>query len=509
MTNTGSPGRRAAKRTAAVGEREYRLLAENATDMISRHALDGTCLWASPSAKSLYGYEPEELVGRKGESLFHPEDWGAVIEAHRRTVATSEPVRILIRLRRKDGAFAWVETISRALRDEQTGRPLEIHCSTRDVGERRQLEEQLLRSQKMEALGRLASGVAHDFNNLLTVVHGYAHVIQVAPDVETARRHAGAIAEAAGRASALTRQLLAFGRAQLLAPRPVDLGAIVHDLERMLGRVIGEDVALEVDVPHEPATVEVDPAQIGQVVMNLAVNAREAMPRGGRLSISVAPLEGGERDWVSLTVADTGAGIPAEALEHVFEPFFTTKADSGGSGLGLATVYGIVEQSGGRIELDSEPGRGTVVRVLLPRAAAPAREGGAAVQSRAAAELHGSETILLVEDDGLVLDLVEQVLSGYGYGVLQAASPGEAAALADGSPERIDLLVTDVVMPGTTGVALAHEIERLRPGTRALFLTGYPDHADLAGLPPEALLEKPFTPEDLAAKVRGLLDAPR
>jgi PAS domain S-box-containing protein len=371
----------------------------------------------------------------------------------------------------------------------------------RDITERRVLEDQLRQAQKMEAVGQLAGGIAHDFNNLLTVISGYG---------EIARRHIGAgpgsgelreIQRAAERAGNLTRQLLAFARRQVLEPVLLDVNEVAGDLTPMLGRLIGEDIEIAMLAGERLPPVLADRGQLEQVVINLAINARDAMPDGGTLAIETG-ASGGE---VRLAVSDTGTGIEPDALERVFEPFFTTKDVGFGTGLGLATVHGIVTQSGGRIEVASEPGLGSTFTVVLP--AAPGERVDEPVRHAEQPTLGGSETLLLCEDEDGVRALLELVLTGAGYTVLAAARPERALELAERHGDEVAALVTDIVMPGMSGLELA---ERLRP-PRVLFISGYSaEAADRAGgLPPGSVfLEKPFDHGALLAEVRELLDQP-
>jgi CheY-like chemotaxis protein len=357
----------------------------------------------------------------------------------------------------------------------------------------------------MEAVGRLAGGIAHEFNNLLTVINGYAALLlqdlgATAPATEPAH----AILKAGERAAGLTRQLLTFSRKQIVAPRVFDLNAVVTDTEALLRRLIGEDVLLTKDLQAGLGAVRADPTQVQQVVLNLAVNARDAMPDGGRLSI--ATRDAGE--YVLLTVTDTGCGMTDEVQAHLFEPFFTTKGPGKGTGLGLSTVYGIVKQSGGHIEVESQPGMGTTVRVHLPRGdEAPAEEKppGDGLPPR------GTETVLLAEDEDEVRALVRQVLQGGGYAVLEARDGAEALAVATRYGGPIDLLVTDVVMPGVDGRGLAERLSGRYPRLKVLYLSGYTDDAVVRrGVSQEEahFLQKPFSPAVLARKVREVLDAP-
>jgi signal transduction histidine kinase/ActR/RegA family two-component response regulator len=380
-------------------------------------------------------------------------------------------------------------------------------------------QAQLTHAQKMEAVGRLAGGVAHDFNNLLTVIQGRAEqLMDGLPPADPLWRQADLIQKTGDRAAALTQQLLAFSRKQLRQPRVLELNALVVDLEKMLRRVIGEDIAIELDLDPALGRIRADVSQIGQVALNLAVNARDAMPRGGALVLRTANVEvppGPEEcdavppagRWVVLEVRDTGVGMDDETRARVFEPFFTTKEADKGTGLGLATVYGIVQQSDGYIDVESVPGRGTTFRIYLPRvdAVPEAREAEPSPE----APVSGDETLLLLEDEGHVRRMVRESLTRWGYTVLEAARAHEALAIAERHPGRIDLLITDVIMPGMSGPEVARRLAGLRPGLRILYVSGYADDAlgQHGVLEPDvAFLPKPFTVRELARKVRAVLD---
>jgi two-component system cell cycle sensor histidine kinase/response regulator CckA len=378
-----------------------------------------------------------------------------------------------------------------------------IRGSITDISERRVLEEQLRQSQKMEAVGRLAGGVAHDFNNLLTVITLSSHMLldmmKPGPQAEQVRD----IVDAAERASALTRQLLTFGRKDVLAPRVLDLNAAVREAESMLRRLIGEDILLIVELDPDVWPVTIDPGHLGQVLLNLSVNARDAMPRGGTLVIRTTNVEPGH---VCLCVTDTGVGMPPEVVARVFEPFFTSKGMGQGTGLGLAVVHGIVEQSGGRIEVESEPGRGATFSIYLP-ASEPAQPWAA--ERAAPTSRNGHESILLVEDEASLRQLAARALRARGFTVLLAADGAEALRVLEAHPEPLDLLVTDVVMPNMDGRELADRLRARIPGLKVLFLSGYMDDALLRrGVfeANETLLQKPFTPSSLAQRVCEVLD---
>jgi PAS domain S-box-containing protein len=387
---------------------------------------------------------------------------------------------------------------------------LGIGVVVNEVTERKRLEEQFLQSQKREAVGRLAGGIAHDFNNLLTVINGYAAILledlgEGAPCAPSVR----AILDAGQRAAALTQQLLAFGRKQLAAPRLLDLNAVVRDMGKMLRRLIGEHIFLTVDLQPGLGHVRADPTQVQQVVLNLAVNAADAMPRGGQLSLVTREAGRGEgAHRVMLAVTDTGCGMTEEVKAHLFEPFFTTKAVGKGTGLGLSTVYGIVKQSGGHVEVESHSGAGTTFRIYLPCVEGPA-EARSPASPRAAPQ--GRETVLLAEDEEAVRSLARQVLQSGGYAVLEAGDGAQALSLAELHGGPIDLLVTDVVMPGLDGPGLVERLSALRPGLRVLYLSGYTDDGVVRhDVSQEAVhfLHKPFSAAALSQKVREVLDSP-
>jgi signal transduction histidine kinase len=383
-----------------------------------------------------------------------------------------------------------------------------------------QRTEELRQSQKLEAIGTLAGGVAHDFNNLLTIILSYTDMVKAAlGSGHELREDLEAVQQAADRAAGLTKQLLAFSRKQVLQPRLLDLNGVVAGVEKMLRRVIGEDIEMQTVAAAPLGKIKADPGQLEQVLLNLVVNARDAMPRGGRLAIEtgnvhfasapelLAPMGAG--DWVLLTVSDTGVGMDDATRARIFEPFFTTKQPGKGTGLGLSTVYGIVKQSGGFVWVTSQPGHGTTFKIYFPKAVEEreaAREEAAALGG-----LRGAETVLLVEDEEPVRVLTRRCLEGYGYRVLTASHPDEAVRLADRHNGPIHLMLTDVIMPGESGRELAERLAPVRPEMRVLYMSGYTDDAVVHHGVPTAgieLLEKPFTPVELARRVRGMLDRP-
>jgi nitrogen-specific signal transduction histidine kinase/CheY-like chemotaxis protein len=390
-------------------------------------------------------------------------------------------------------------------------------CVARDVTDRRLLEERLVQSEKIESIGRLAGGIAHDFNNLLTAILGYTELLLAHRPAEDADRPDLEEIQRAGlRAASLTQQLLAFSRKQVLLPQDVDLNEAVAGLQSMLVRLIREDIALDCVLADEPAVVRIDPTQIEQVLLNLVLNARDALPGGGHIRLEVAhvrhsaaemppELHATRLDYVRLRVIDDGVGIEPEVRPHLFEPFYTTKAVGKGTGLGLASVYGIVRQSNGCIAVDSEPGRGTVFTMHFPAVTAPVNRDSAAVAEEEPAR--GRETILLVEDEDSVRVVVSAVLRRQGYNVLEAATPHQAIEVFEQHRREVDLLLTDVVMPEMNGPALAQRLVGMRPALRILFISGYVEMSATLDVenPHVSFLAKPFQASALASKVKKIL----
>jgi PAS domain S-box-containing protein len=510
----------AALRSAQEGLRRsevnFRSLVTNAPYGICRCDAAGVLLSANPALVNLLGYaSAAELVGLNLVTLHaDPQQWFIIADHFR---AARQFHGLSSDWIRKNGSIVTVRLSGRTIRDEDNSVFFELFAE--DVTEHRTLEQQLRQSQKMEAVGRLAGGIAHDFNNLLMVISGYAEFLLDRIGSEPAvRGPAQEIANAANRATSLTRQLLAFSRKQMLAPKVLDLNAVVTENLKLLTRLIGEDIDLVMIPGTELGAVRADPSQIEQVIMNLAVNARDAMPQGGKLTLETvnvsldesyarlhAPAEPGE--YVMLAITDTGMGMDSETQSHIFEPFFTTKGIKG-TGLGLSTVYGIVKQSGGYIWVYSEPGRGTSFKIYLPRVSASGEF--IASQQQASIEVSpGHETILLVEDETNVRQLTRHYLQGQGYTVLEAADAATAIQISNSHAGAIHLLFTDVVMPGMNGRQLAHAISSARPETRVLYMSGYTEnvigHNGTLDVNVN-LLQKPFTLPALKAKVREVLD---
>jgi two-component system, cell cycle sensor histidine kinase and response regulator CckA len=487
--------------------RLYEALIESASDSVALLAADGTVMFQSAAVVRQLGIRPDELVGRSSFEIVHPEDRPLVEDMLRETLATDAvggPVRF--RGRHASGAWRTLELVAKRFLDHE-GTPHAV-TSTRDLTDvvqaQRELEsarERLAHASKMEAIGRLAGGVAHDFNNLLTVIAGYTDLVMGTmqktdprmADLEEIRR-------ATQRASLLTRQLLAFSRKQVLRPEEIDLNLVVREIAALIRRLIGEDVELEVATEPGPLPVMADRSQLEQVLMNLAVNARDAMPAGGQLRIRTRQAKG----EVVLEVEDTGAGMSAEVKTRLFEPFFTTKEVGKGTGLGLSTVYGIVRQSGGDIQVCSEEGHGTRFTIALPPAGA-----GPPHAEEAPPEPAARETVLLVEDDAQVRDLVTQVLRRLGYEVVVASTAAGALELCRRHGDRIRLLLTDIALADGSGAGLYAPVSSAVPGVAVLYMSGYAEDTALvrgareAGAP---FLQKPFTPSALAGKVREVLE---
>jgi PAS domain S-box-containing protein len=506
-------------------ERRYRSLFENANDPIATFALDGTVTSANPEAERMMGYSAAELSGRHFSEFAHPdsveqvEDCARLVLSGARVPPAFEAVMI-----RKDGTQVTVEGRGSAIRDDQ-GRVVGCQVIYRDMTERKRAEEalrqseaQLRQSQKMEAVGRLAGGVAHDFNNLLTVITGRTELLLARLPVDDPRRRdLELVKKASARAAALTHQLLAFSRKQMLQPRVLDLNGVVAGMAQMLEPLIGENIDLITMLDPGLGRVKADPGQIEQIIVNLAVNARDAMPQGGRLTIETANVELDEAfveahpgssagAHAMLCVRDTGTGMTAEIQAHVFEPFFTTKGVGKGTGLGLATVYGIVTQHEGYVRAESAPGVGTAVSIYLRRVPADT-EGAASLLSDARMPV-ASETVLVVEDESELRALATELLDGAGYAVLSAGSPNEALEVVRRHRGPIHLLLTDVVMPEMSGRDLAGRLQPVHPEMRVLYMSGYTDDAIVHhGVldPGTALLQKPFTPDGLTRMVREVL----
>lgn len=511
-------------------EKYFRALTENTLDILTILDRDGLYLYNSPSLKRVLGYEPKELAGRNAFRFIHPDDHPKAQAAFRESMEHPDrTVRHEFRFLHQDGTWRHLEAVGQShLEDPEIAG---VVINSRDISDRktaeagfRDLEEQLRQSQKMEAIGRLAGGVAHDFNNILTVIHGHASLLlQNAKLSGSAARSAQQITEAADRAAGLTRQLLTFSRRQVMQPRRLNLSELVSNMTNMLGRILGEDIALQVNCHSQRALIEADPSMIEQVILNLVINARDAMPKGGSLAIRLGATDLGSESvsrkpesrpgkFICLSVTDRGCGIPAQDLGRIFEPFFTTKEIGKGTGLGLATVYGIVKQHHGWIEVESQVNQGATFKVYFPQLEPESGPDSALDESGSGTIRGGSETILVVEDEAPVRELVCELLSAYGYNVVQAESGRKALELWKTCRERVHLMLTDLVMPDrVNGRELAEQLWVDRPELKVIFTSGYSADAvgkDFVLQPGIHYLQKPYPPATLAAKVRDCLDTP-
>ncbi|MGA8013314.1 MAG: PAS domain S-box protein [Candidatus Acidiferrales bacterium] len=501
-------------------EELFRLISENAADMIAVVDPNGRRLYNSPAYARILGFSNEELESTSFFDQVHPDDRQVAEQAAKEASGGGEGRTVQYRMRHKDGSWHVIESRASAILDAHK-EVEKLVIVNRDVSERRQLEEKFRQAQKMEAVGRLSGGVAHDFNNLLGVIIGYAEFLQesLAPE-DKLRGSVDEILKAGKRAASLTRQLLAFSRQQVLDPKVLDLNGVVSDMEKMLRRLIGEDVELSTVLSPELGRLKADQGQLEQVVMNLVVNARDAMPQGGKLVIDTQnmvmddafirrypyPVQAGP--YVCLTVTDSGIGMDPETKARAFEPFFTTKEKGKGTGLGLSTVYGVVKQSGGYIDIDSSPGAGTTFKIYLPRVHDAIK---AESPTGTATSFTGNETILLAEDETSLRTLTRNTLELCGYKVLEAKDGIEALEVSDRHQGSIDLLLTDMVMPGMGGRALAQELTRRRPDIRLAYMSGYTGQAVGSQGPVDpgsVFLLKPFTREVLTRKIREALDRP-
>jgi len=519
---TGSGAARARRDMLGVLNKSEHLvvaLMEAASQAVVATDRGGRIVVVNRRAEEMFGHSKEELLGARIELLLpepkragHVRDRDGYFDQPR-----SRPMGIGMDLaaRRKDGSEFPVEV---SLSYVETEEGVFAIALVSDISQRKLLEEQLLHAQKMEAVGRLAGGVAHDFNNMLTVISGYNRMIlDELSTMDPLRGYAEEILKAADRAGALTNQLLAFSRRQIMRPRVINVNAVMAQSQKMLQRLIGEDVELRVALREDAGNIRADPGHVAQAVVNLAVNARDAMPLGGRLTIETANVTLDENyvrthmgvkpgDFVMIAVSDTGHGMDAETRRRIFEPFFTTKEKGKGTGLGLATVYGMVKQTGGDIWVYSEPGQGSTFKLYFPRVSEPVSDQGEAAEGRA--ERAVGETVLVVEDEAAVRELTVRILQQLGYNVLSAGSAAEALEMSAAHEGEIALLVTDVVMPNMSGRQLADGLCLQRPETKVLFLSGYTENAVVHhGVLDEGVdfLQKPFSREGLAKKMREVL----
>jgi PAS domain S-box-containing protein len=542
-----------AKAELRAAEARYRTLVERlpAITYIAELGAGGPWHYVSPQIETMLGFSPAEWLSDPMNWMnhIHPDDRDIALAAEKLFQETHELFQAEYRMFARDGRLIWFRDEAVLLR-ETDGHELLMQGVMHDITERKRLEDQLRHSQKMEAVGQLAGGVAHDFNNLLMLIQAHNENLRdrLAPN-DPAHKDALEIESAVTRAASLTNQLLAFSRKQVLKPKVLDLNAVLADVAQMLHRLIGENIEVSVAPAASLGRVKADPGQMEQVILNLAVNSRDAMPNGGSLTITTSDVELDENDsrshqgapagkYVLLAVRDTGGGMDTETQAHMFEPFFTTKAPGKGTGLGLATVYGVVKQSDGWIWVDSEQGRGTTFKIYLPRVEESREEKSRVQESRvqesmiselATEELRaqkrpatktapslgtapkGTETVLVVEDQDGIRDIVRESLRRNGYKVLVAVDGNEALEMASAYPDVIHLLVTDLVMPNIGGRELAQRLTPLRPGMKVLFMSGYSEHSALeieVTDQPATVLQKPFSLDALARNVRRVLDEP-
>ena len=508
------------RKAAEESRARLSMAVEQAGESIVVTDTSGAIRYVNPAFERITGYDRTEVVGRNPRILKSGRQDAAFYRNMWETIGRGEVWRGTFFNRRKDGTLYEEDAVISPVRDP-SGQVVNYVGVKRDVTDVRRMEERLRQSQKMEAVGRLAGGVAHDFNNLLTAISGYSDLLlHRLPAYSTLRRDVEEIRRAGDRAAGLTRQLLAFSRRQVLQPKILDLNTVVTTMELMLRRLIGEDIELSTDLSPALGQVKADPGQLEQVIVNLVVNARDAMPDGGRITIGTVDVDlstsysnahPGVRPGphVLLSVADTGLGMSDETQAHLFEPFFTTKEKGKGTGLGLATVYGIVQQSGGHIRVNSVAGSGATFLIYLPRVEPRGDDVPGTDRSFLPHPSPGTETVLLAEDEEVVRRLAREILIDNGYQVLDAGNGREALLISEAHRGEIHLLLTDVVMPRLSGRELVERIRPLRPDMRVLYMSGYTDDAILRhGVLEEEVpfLQKPFTAEILARKVREVLD---
>ena len=490
-----------------LSEMKYRNLIEIAPEAIFV-VENAKVMFCNTHFLEMLCYSHEETMGIEIKQIVHKDDLGWAMELYADRVEGRSLPKSSFRSVTKDGKVIWVETIGQRI--EWEGRPAVLYFSS-NVTERKILEEQFIQAQKMEALGRLAGGIAHDFNNMLQVILGFSSMMRSYPNDRNAIfNDLGVIEDAAMRAASLAHQLLTFSRKQVVQAKAIDLGELVLQSEKMLSRVLGEDVALTVVLGDERSCVMADAAQIQQVIMNLALNARDAMPEGGRITVSienVALLEaiGHELpvgEYVRLTVRDTGHGMEAGTMDHLFEPFFTTKGIGKGTGLGLSIVYGIVKQCEGYIKVESKIGAGSTFTIHLPRVFEPTDDNKARVEEE---NQHGSASVLLVEDEASVRNLVRKILEKGGYTVTETESGEEAIKVCRVRHVGFDLLVSDIVLPGMRGNEVADSIRRFFPKMRVIYMSGYADKYDASQQDSVSILQKPFSSTELLAQVKKTL----
>ncbi|MBZ5721539.1 MAG: PAS domain S-box protein [Acidobacteriia bacterium] len=504
------------RRIVRESDKRFRAIFNSAAIGMVQCTADGRVVESNPALERMLGYSKAELRGMHFRDFTHPDDVSADLDLFTETVAGKRDFyQMELRYLGKNSICGWVRLTVSLVRGPDAN-PEYVIGMVEDITERKRAEQQLRESQKMEVIGRLVGGVAHDFNNLLTGIMLYCDLMLAALNGKSRlRHHAEEIRLAGEHGAALIQQLLAVARQQVVEPRLLSINEAIEEMRNLLARLIGENIELHTELSNEMWLVKMDPAQVQQIILNLVLNARDAMPDGGRVTLRTrnralpeAEADEGKAGWVEFIVTDNGCGMDAETRSHLFEPFFTTKRPGEGNGLGLATVHSIVRQGGGTIEVESEPGRGTRVIVRLPGAreklGAPL-EGGQSFSAQ-----KGQETVLLVEDNSAVRKAGRRILTQRGYTVLEAANGAEALRICRDHADQIDLLLADLVMPGMNGREVARQIRLLRPDTRVLYTSGYHHTADTAGdHEPVLLFRKPFTGSALLKKVREVLDKPK
>jgi two-component system cell cycle sensor histidine kinase/response regulator CckA len=512
-----------ALRQLQISEQRHRVISQLTSDYAYMLRIDAdgaiVCEWANERFTAITGYTVEMLERQGGWTNFiHPEDVPAAVQRRQRWLAGETDVSEF-RIMMPHGGERWVRDYTRPVHDSDSAPVIRVYGAGQDITERRRLEEPLRQAQKMEAIGRLAGSIAHDFNNLLQVISGYSDMLlRRLTRRNPLRQYVQEIKDVAEQGAILTRQLMTVSRKRLLQPQVLEFKGIVNRITPILQRILGEDIELRTVVDSTLGHVNTDPGQLEQVILNLTVNARDAMPQGGRLTLEAMNVELHETltnlqagiapgEYIKLTVSDTGTGMDAETQSHIFEPFFTTKEPGKGTGLGLFTVYGIVNQNGGNMRVESAPGGGTTFTIYWPRVDTPAEV--VEIESAPQISAHSGETILLVEDEAVVRDLVRKVLEVEGYMVLEAATGDQALQLANGHHGSIHLLLADVVLPGLSGPEVADRLTSTRPAIQVLFMSGYAqDTIERYGISVKecSFLQKPFTPTALLSRVRAVLD---
>ena len=505
-----------------AAEQRYRTLVERlpAITYIAEVGSLGRWHFVSPQIESMLGFSADEWLSDPGIWMrcIHEDDRQIALAAEKRVQETGELYQAEYRMCARDGRILWFRDEAKLLEAPDGSIPL-MQGVLYDITEYKRLEDQLRQAQKMEALGQLAGGVAHDFNNLLMVIQAHAdRILGQLPQTDSSYADAVEIHNATTRAASLTSQLLAFSRKQILQPKVLDLGAVLTEVGKMLERLLGATITLQLEIQPGIGKIKVDRSQLEQAILNLAVNARDAMPAGGTLAIQARNVHFSETQvwqhsslpsgsYVALTISDTGVGIDPDAQSRIFEPFFTTKAPGKGTGLGLSMVYGVVKQSDGAITVESVLGRGTTFKIFLPKCDEEAASGQSALAQPEKST--GSETILLVEDQTAIREVISAYLMRLGYNVLTAPDGEAALSIAATQQKSIDLVVTDLLMPNMGGLELATRMKQLHPETRVLFMSGYPDEAirSQEGLTEDVeVMQKPFSMKSLAAKARSILD---